>query len=145
MQQTISVALNIRSDGTTVLEGEHSPGTSTGIGFEHIGIASERVELGTYRVYGPGIAVPDGWRASVFRDENDQPTVFLAISAGNGYVEYRCTQPGSATPKDIVNLLTVRVTVTIEVPEMPEMPPAQEGQSTGADDQASGPQVELAV
>lgn len=142
MHQTISVALNIRADGTTVREGEHSPGTSTGIGFEEVGVGSERVDVGTYRVYGPGIAVPEGWRASVFRDENDQPTVFLAISAGDGYVEYRCTQPGTDTRKDIVNLLTVRVTVNIEVPEMPELPEAEEGQVTGADDEGSGPQVE---
>lgn len=122
MQQTISVALNINSDGTTVLTGEHSPGTSTGVGFEEVGLRTERVEKGVYRVHGPAVTVPEGWRASVFRDENDQPTVFLAIAGGDGYVEYRCTQPGSALPKDIVNLLTVRVVVTIVLPEMPEMP-----------------------
>lgn len=121
MQQTISIALNIRPDGTTVLEGEHSPGTSTGIDFEELGVRTERIDVGIYRVHAPGISVPGGWRASVFRDENDQPTVFLAISQGDGYIEYRCTQPGTILSKDIVSLLTVRIIATIQVPEMPEL------------------------
>lgn len=118
MLQPISVALNIKPDGATVLTGEHSPGTSTGIGFDDAGVHSERVGAGIYRVHGPGISVPEGWRASVFRDENDQPTVFLSIVPGDGYVEYRCTQPGTTEPKDIVNLLTVRVVVSLDIPVM---------------------------
>lgn len=131
MQQTISVALNIKADGATVLTGEHSPGTSTGISYEEAGLSTERVEQGVYRVHGPEIAIPEGWRASVFRDENDQPTVFLSIMAGQGFIEYRCTHPGTAVAKDIVNLLTVRVMVTIEVPDMPDIPAPDDEMDAG--------------
>lgn len=129
MMQNISVAVNLRPDGSVVLEGEHSPGTSSGMEYSDTGVSAERVSLGIYRVYGPLIAVPTGWRASVFRDENDQPTVFLAITAGDGYVEYRCTEPGTTQPKDVVNLLTVRVVVGIDIPVMegPEDVGGEEG------------------
>lgn len=117
MSQIITVALNLTPEGAVVLAGDHAPGTSTGVAFELTGIAAERREEGVYRVSGPGVAVPEGWRASIFRDENDELTVRLAIEQGPGYVEYRCTDPLTGIPKDIVNLLTVRVVVMLEAPE----------------------------
>ncbi|MBH1873574.1 hypothetical protein [Stenotrophomonas maltophilia] len=118
MDERISIALNLRSTGEIVLDGDHSPGTSTGIPFDVAGLTSERVSVGIYRVHGGGIGLPEGWRASVFRDENDEPTVRLSIAPGSGYIEYRCTDRTSGEPKDIVYMLTVRVTVVVDLPQV---------------------------
>lgn len=118
MDQRISVALNLRPSGEIVMEGDHSPGTSSGIPFELAYVSSARVSAGVYRLDGSGISLPEGWRASVFRDENDEPTIRLSIIEGDGFVEYRCSDPESGTPKDIVYLLTLRVMVVVTLPEM---------------------------
>lgn len=114
MKEQISVAFNIRQDGSIVVEGDHAPGTSSGIRFGILGIACERIGVGEYRVAGAGIQIPDGWRASIFRDENDERTIRLAIQQGDGFIDYLCTDPHSQEPKDIVNMLTVRVLVEVD-------------------------------
>lgn len=114
MKEQISVAFNIRPDGSVVLDGDHAPGTSSGASFDVAGIACQQTAVGVYQVTGDGVQVPDGWRASIFRDENDERTIRLAIQQGEGFIEYLCTDPDSQQPKDIVNLLTVRVLVYVD-------------------------------
>lgn len=129
MDERISIALNLRASGEIVMDGDHSPGTSTGAPFELADVSSERVSVGVYRLHGRSIELPEGWRASVFRDENDNPTITLSIIEGQGYIEYRCTDPASGAPKDIVYLLTVRVTVVVA---MPELVPGDAGETVEA-------------
>lgn len=115
MEPTCTAAFNIQPDGGIVLDGDHSPGTSIGCSFDALGIACTRVATGMYRVAGPGIQPATGWRASVYRDENDEQTIRLAIHQEAGAVLYLCTDPATGEAKDIVYLLTVRVVV--DVPE----------------------------
>lgn len=118
MDERISIALNLRTSGEIVLEGDHSPGTSSGIPFDLAQVSSERISTGVYRLHGPGISLPEGWRASVFRDENDEPTIRLSIAERDGFIEYLCTDPSSGAPKDVVYLLTVRVTAMVTLPQL---------------------------
>ncbi|MDQ7301874.1 hypothetical protein [Stenotrophomonas sp. Sm0581] len=113
MDSTCATAFNIRPDGSIVLDGDHAPGTSIGCSFEDLGIACTRVGTGLYLVTGPGIQPAAGWRASVYRDENDEQTIRLAIQQETDAVLYSSTDPATGAPKDIVYLLTVRVTVTL--------------------------------
>ncbi|WP_075677745.1 hypothetical protein [Stenotrophomonas sp. TD3] len=119
MDSTCAAAFNIQPDGSIVLAGDHAPGTSMGCPFESLGISCTRIGTGLYQVTGPGIQPAAGWRASVYRDENDEPTVRLAIHQQQDAILYTCTDPATGDPKDIVYLLTVRVIVAA-----PECEPA---------------------
>lgn len=119
MDTTCAAAFNIQPDGSIVLDGDHAPGTSMGCPFESLSIRCTRIGAGLYQVTGPGIQPAAGWRASVYRDENDEPTVRLAIQQQQDAILYTCTDPVTKDPKDIVYLLTVRVIVTA-----PESEPA---------------------
>ncbi len=123
MDTTCAAAFNIQPDGGIVLDGDHAPGTSLGCAFDALGIACTRVGSGVYRVTGPGIRPAAGWRASVYRDENDEPTIRLAIQQEADAVLYTCTDPASGEAKDIVYLLTVRVVV--DVPEAVQVEDAE--------------------
>ena len=120
MEPTCTAAFNIQPDGGIVLAGDHAPGTSIGCSFDALGIACTRVATGVYRVAGPGIQPATGWRASVYRDENDEQTIRLAIQQEAGAVLYLCTDPTTGEAKDIVYLLTVRVVVDVTEVEQTE-------------------------
>ncbi len=123
MQETCTAAFNIQPDGGIVLEGDHAPGSSIGCAFDAFGIACARVATGVYRVAGPGITPATGWRASVYRDENDEQTIRLAIQQEADALLYLCTDPATGEAKDIVYLLTVRVVV--DVPEVDQREDAE--------------------
>lgn len=120
MDHTCTAAFNIQPDGGIVLDGDHAPGTSIGCSFDALGIACTRVATGVYRVAGLGIHPATGWRASVYRDENDEQTIRLAIQQEAGAVLYLCTDPATGEAKDIVYLLTVRVVVYVPQVEQTE-------------------------
>lgn len=121
--KTINVGINLTPDGAVVLDGDHAPGTSDSSPFDATGVSAERVAVGRYEIAGPAIAWPEGWRASVFRDENDEPTVRLALGQADGRLTVACTDRTSGAPMDIVYLLTLRVAVTVPVVD-PEPAPA---------------------
>ncbi|PZT20646.1 hypothetical protein A7Y00_14780 [Stenotrophomonas maltophilia] len=123
MEPTCTAAFNIQPDGGIVLDGDHAPGTSIGCSFDALGIACARVATGVYRVAGPGIKPATGWRASVYRDENDEQTIRLAIQQEAGAVLYSCTDPATGEARDIVYLLTVRVVV--DAPELEQTEDAE--------------------
>ncbi|TQM07668.1 hypothetical protein FB552_0732 [Stenotrophomonas maltophilia] len=123
MESTCTAAFNMQPDGEIVLDGDHAPGTSIGCSFDALGIACARVATGVYRVAGPGIKPATGWRASVYRDENDEQTIRLAIQQETGAVLYSCTDPATGKAKDIVYLLTVRVVV--DAPEVAQTEDAE--------------------
>lgn len=111
----VSAAFNITCDGSVILDGEHSPGTSA-MDWESLGINCLRKSTGKYYIYGPSISWMNGWRVSVFKDENDMPTVFVKLSSGDGYVYVETYDPeNSELPKDIESLMTIRVGVDVNV------------------------------
>lgn len=113
MAKLIHAAFNITAEGSVVLEGDHSPGTSDSSSFDAAGISVRRLGVGLYDIHGPQIAWPDGWRASVFRDENEQPTLRLALSQTEDRLTVACTDPSTGEAKDIVYLLTLRVAAVV--------------------------------
>lgn len=124
MDKTINVGINLTPGGAIVLDGDHAPGTSDSSLFSDTGVSAERIAVGQYEITGPAIAWPDGWRASVYRDENDEPTVRLALGQADGRLTVACTDRASGEPKDIVYLLTLRVAVTVPVVEPAPAPDA---------------------
>lgn len=112
-------AFNILPNGNIILEGDHSPGTS-GAEWSALGIAAVRIALGEYVITGPGIAWPAGWRVTIFRDENDQNTVWvkLGTSAAGLTVSVRDIEDRTM-PVDIVYMMTLRVSVLVELVPLP--------------------------
>ena len=104
---------NLLPDGTIVLSGDHSPGTNLvpSAPWEATGITTERVAVGDYRIHGPNIAWPDGWRTSIARDDNDELTIRVKLSEIDGSLRIQCVDPETGAPKDIVYMLTVRVAI----------------------------------
>ena len=113
MPNLITTAFNLLPDGTVVAQGEHAPGVSGATPFGELGIQTRRVEQGHYEVRAPAIALPDGWRATVYRDENDQPTLRLQLQAADGVLSVLATDPASGAPKDIVHMLTLRIALPV--------------------------------
>lgn len=113
MQEICSAAFNIQPDGAIVMDGDHAPATSLGWPFDSLGIVCSREGIGLYRVTGAGVEAASGWRASVYRDENDAPTIRLSIQQEEDAVLYACTDPATGQPKDIVYMLTVRVSINV--------------------------------
>lgn len=112
-------AFNIRPDGSVVMEGDHSPGTS-GQPWGVLGIEVSRTSVGEYLIAGSGIAWPPGWRITIFRDDNDQNTswVKLGTTAAGLTVSVRDVDDRT-TPVDLVYLMTIRVSVVVDVTAPP--------------------------
>ncbi|WP_157647368.1 hypothetical protein [Burkholderia ubonensis] len=107
------VAFNLGPDGSIVFDGQYGPGVSGAFAFSDIGIESERTDVGRYRVTGP-VAKPEGWRMSIFCDDDGEPTLQVALEYGDDAVDITCKDPKTDEPKDIVFLLTLRLSVTRE-------------------------------
>lgn len=107
----ITTAFNLRPDGSIVLDGDHAPGVSGSKSFGELGVRSRRVALGNYQIEGPSLALPEGWRATVYRDENEEPTVRLRLMPGTDVLTVITSHPLTGEPKDIVHMLTLRVAV----------------------------------
>ncbi len=104
-----TAAFNINPDGTFVLDGDHSPGTS-GIPWESLGIESRRISVGSYLITGNNIKWPSGWRATIYRDENGDNTVFLRLNQDeSGLTVETFDRHDKSTPTDIIYMLTLRV------------------------------------
>lgn len=116
MQTPITAAFNLRSDGTIVEEGVYGSATSIGLPLSEAGLKVQRLSVGRYQVSAPGIAIPEGWRATVFRDENDLPTIRIVLAKSGDDLVLATNDPETGEPKDIVHLLTLRVGLVIDVP-----------------------------
>lgn len=117
MQLQITAAFNLRGDGSVVTSGQYAPATSIGLDMGSLALSVTRVSVGVYRVDGPGVYLPDGWRATVYRDENDEPTVRVALSAAIDHVLVTTTDPRTTEPMDIVHMLTLRVGLVVDAPD----------------------------
>lgn len=107
----VTAAFNILPDGNIVVDGEHSPGVSIG-SWGDVGIYCEKVDIGFYRVYGRGIAWPEGWKVTVRQDDNSMPTSWVSLSSGDGFVDIESFDyEDKSIPKDVEYMITARVSV----------------------------------
>lgn len=110
-----NAAFNLTPDGAIVLDGDHSPGVSYGEWSDY-GISCTRKSDGVYVINGVSINWADGWRSSVYRDDNGRATVFLELGKDGGDLTVKCFDPNDKiTPTDIIHLLTLRVCCELEV------------------------------
>lgn len=120
-----SVAFNFLPDGTIVEEGDHSPAVSDGINvpFDALSIRVSHAGTGDYRIDGPGLSWPAGWKITIFKDENDENTVRVTLSADAGTLRVQCVDPTTHDPKDVVYMMTVRVGINADIEYVPPVPP----------------------
>lgn len=111
MSTTTTTAFNLLPDGSIVMQGDHAPGVSGATPFAVLGIQSRRTGLGSYEIQGPSIAPPVGWRATVYKDENDAPTLRIRLLPGADILTVFTSDPETGEAKDIVHMLTLRVSV----------------------------------
>lgn len=91
------------------MSGDHSPGVSYG-SWDDLGITCDRFGIGKYRISGKNIEWPDGWRATVFRDENDLNTIWVKLYENDGFLIVESFDPVDTSKCiDIIHLLTLRV------------------------------------
>lgn len=134
MHITGTAVINLLPDGSFVPDGDYGPAVSEGLGapFEAIGLASRRTGVGEYRVSAPGAAWPDGWKITIFRDENDENTVRVVLSTDGDELRLQTLDPDSRERADIIYMMTVRVAVSGDIAYDP--PPAPEVTEPAMDD-----------
>lgn len=104
-----TAAFNLRPDGSVEMEGDHSPGTN-GAPWSLLGIECSHISVGNYSIKSEGIHWPEGWRATVYKDENDKNTVWLKLGTDSEGLTVNTFDPeDKSTPIDIIHLLTLRV------------------------------------
>lgn len=108
---------NFLPDGTIVLDGDHAPAVGEGIQapFESLGISMVHAGTGDYRISGPGLTWPDGWKVTIFKNENDENTVRVTLGTTDGGLRIQCVDPDTREPKDVVYMMTVRLGIDGEV------------------------------
>lgn len=125
-----TTVFNLQPAGSVVTDGDHAPGasllgtiadpdsgepTAVNVPFTAAGLTTARAGLGDYRISGPGISWPAGYRVSIFRDENDENTIRVKLGTVGDDLQVLCTDPETGEACDIVYLLTVRVAVSGDV------------------------------
>jgi hypothetical protein len=108
---------NFLPDGTIVLDGDHAPAVGEGIQgpFDSLGISLAHADVGDYRISGPGLTWPDGWKVTIFKNENDENTVRVTLGTADGGLRIQCVDPDTREPKDVVYMMTVRLGLDGEV------------------------------
>jgi hypothetical protein len=81
-------------------------------------ITVEKIDVGHYKLYGSLGIAKNGWRASVFKDENGNNTIVVDLDYQDSTLTIKTFDPINHEPKDIENLLTLRLEV--------DPPPKQE-------------------
>jgi hypothetical protein len=79
-------------------------------------ITVEKIDVGHYKLYGSLGIAKNGWRASVFKDENGNNTIVVDLDYQDSVLTIKTFDPITHELKDIENLLTIRL----------ETPPKQE-------------------
>lgn len=102
---TKKAALNLLPDGS------HKNSTSTSL-------VTERLELGVYQISGVIGLASEGWRTTIKKDDNGDPSISLSTEATEGGVIVRTFERGTTTPTDIIGALTLRFDVEVEVPDV---------------------------
>ncbi|GAA0907772.1 hypothetical protein GCM10009552_16150 [Rothia nasimurium] len=115
------VIFNFLPNGTIVPDGDHQPavGDTLGVPFTAIGVRLERIDVGVYRITAPGARWLDGWKVEIFKNENSENTVRVALVQEDGAVVIKCVDPESREPKDVVYMMTVRIGVSGAIDYLP--------------------------
>lgn len=100
-----TAALNLLADGTNKDSTEPQMTTT-------------RQELGVYKVGGVVLGLAkEGWTTSIKEDSNGDKTISLAFETVENGVIVRTFERGTKTPCDIIDKLTLRFDVEVEVPD----------------------------
>ncbi|MFD1384321.1 hypothetical protein ACFQ45_13160 [Rhodanobacter aciditrophus] len=81
-------------------------------------MTTERLELGVYQIGGVISLASEGWRTTIKKDDNGDPSISLATEANETGVLVRTYERGTTTPTDIIGALTLRFDVEVEVPDV---------------------------
>lgn len=83
-------------------------------------ITAEKLELGVYQIGAVvGLAV-EGWQSTIKEDATGEKTISLSTEVNESGIIVRTYERGTTTPTDIVDCLTLRFDIDVEVPEMAE-------------------------
>lgn len=84
-------------------------------------ITASKLEQGVYQIGGVVDLANEGWQSTIKEDVNGEKTISLATEANESGVLVRTYERGTKTPFDIVDCLTLRFDIDVEVPEMAEV------------------------
>lgn len=100
-----TAALNLLTDGTNKNSTQSQ-------------MTTERLELGVYQISGIIGLASEGWTTSIKEDANGDKTISLTTEANESGVLVRTFERGTTTPLDIIDALTLRFDLDVEVPDM---------------------------
>lgn len=100
-----TAALNLLADGTNKDSTQPQMTTS-------------RVELGVYQVGAVIGLASEGWTTSIKEDANGDKTISLSTESNEQGVLVRTFERGTTTPCDIIDALTLRFDLDVEVPDI---------------------------
>lgn len=104
-----SAIININRDGSICMDYPHYPASNCE-SFDSTGIASSRISKGSYRVSGPNVSWPDGWRSTIHKDDNGENTIWVSLGEDAYGLTVNTFDPvNKSTPIDIVYMLTLRI------------------------------------
>jgi len=83
-------------------------------------ITTSKIELGVYQVIGVVGLASEGWQSTIKEDANNEKTISLAAEANESGVLVRTYERGTTTPIDIIDCLTLRFDLDVEIPEFTE-------------------------
>jgi len=106
--QRITAAINLKTDGSIK-------------GATQTQITASKLEQGLYQVGGVVCLASEGWQSTIKEDVNGEKTISLTTEANESGVLVRTFERGTTTPTDIVDCLTLRFDIDVEVPEMAEV------------------------
>jgi hypothetical protein len=109
-----TAALNLLADGTNKDSTQSQMTTS-------------RAELGVYQIGGVIGLASEGWATSIKEDANGEKTISLSTEQTESGLIVRTFERGTETPCDVVDALTLRFDVEVDISEMEiEADPEQE-------------------
>ena len=105
--QRTTAAINLKADGSIkdATQGQ---------------ITASKLELGVYQVGGVLGLASEGWQSTIKEDVNGEKTVSLATEVNESGVLVRTYERGTTNPVDIIDCLTLRFDLDIEVVEPTE-------------------------
>jgi len=83
-------------------------------------ITASRMALGVYQISGVVGLASEGWQTTIKEDANGDKTISLATEVNESGVLVRTYERGTTTPVDIIDCLTLRFDLDIEIVEPTE-------------------------
>ncbi|KZM43083.1 hypothetical protein OA92_10000 [Marinomonas sp. SBI22] len=83
-------------------------------------ITASKIELGVYQVSGVVGLASEGWQSTIKENANGEKTISLVSEANESGVLVRTYERGTTNPVDIIDCLTLRFDLDVEVVEPTE-------------------------